>query len=94
MEKILSFITDSQAGKIKLHYKSQAVPESNDGVVKTAVGDTFQELVVNCPEEAIVMFFAPWCGVCHKLEPHFEAAASRLAHNPNIKFVRIDATEN
>lgn len=42
----------------------------------------------------MVKFYAPWCGHCKTLAPHFEEAAKRLAANPNILLVKVDSTEN
>ncbi len=42
----------------------------------------------------MVEFYAPWCGHCKSLAPHFEAAAKKLAVNPNILIAKVDSTEN
>jgi protein disulfide-isomerase A1 len=42
----------------------------------------------------LVEFYAPWCGHCKSLAPHFEAAAKKLAVNPNILIAKVDSTEN
>jgi protein disulfide-isomerase A1 len=41
-----------------------------------------------------VKFYAPWCGHCKVLAPHFEEAARRLSSNPNVLLVKVDSTEN
>jgi protein disulfide-isomerase A1 len=42
----------------------------------------------------LVKFYAPWCGHCKTLAPHFDAAAERLANNPNILLAKVDSTDN
>ena len=42
----------------------------------------------------MVKFYAPWCGHCKTLAPHYEEAARRISNNPNILLVKVDSTEN
>ncbi|EGC29604.1 hypothetical protein DICPUDRAFT_58708 [Dictyostelium purpureum] len=38
------------------------------------------------------MFFAPWCGHCKNLKPHYEEAAKTLSTNKKIALGKVDCT--
>ncbi|XGW23835.1 hypothetical protein V3C99_005783 [Haemonchus contortus] len=50
----------------------------------------FEKLVLNSKDPWLVEFFAPWCGHCKNLEPHWKAAASQL--KGKVKLGALDAT--
>jgi protein disulfide isomerase len=58
------------------------------------VGKNFKEVVLDSDKEVLVEFYAPWCGHCKNLAPHYDAAAKQLANNPNIIIAKVDSTEN
>ena len=74
--------------------KSAPIPESNNEPVKVLVGKNFNEQVLDSSKEVLVKFYAPWCGHCKNLAPHFEQAAKILANNPNIIIAKVDSTQN
>ena len=43
--------------------------------VKDLSPNSFQNEVVKGKEAWLVDFYAPWCGHCQKLEPHYNIAA-------------------
>jgi thioredoxin 2 len=36
--------------------------------------------------------WAPWCGPCRMMAPHYQSAASRL--NPDVRFFKLDSDQN
>lgn len=93
-ENLANFVTQVNNGELEAFLKSAPVPEPNDEPVKVVVGKNFKEVVLNSEQEVLVEFYAPWCGHCKSLAPHYDEAARRIANNPNILLVKVDSTEN
>ncbi|KAK9794379.1 hypothetical protein WJX73_002547 [Symbiochloris irregularis] len=54
--------------------------------------DTFEKSITD-NKFLLAEFYAPWCGHCKALKPHFAAAASILkAHDPPVALAKVDAT--
>ncbi|XP_052738487.1 protein disulfide-isomerase A3 [Bicyclus anynana] len=93
IENIIAFTKDLLDGKLEPFIKSEPVPEKNDGPVKVAVGKNFKELVTDSGRDALVEFYAPWCGHCQKLTPIWEELGEKLK-DEEVDIVKIDATTN
>jgi len=52
--------------------------------------ENFDEFLKENPK-TLVKFFAPWCGHCKSLAPHYEEASEKLPEG--VKLAEVDATE-
>uniref|UniRef100_A0A7S2QRL0 Protein disulfide-isomerase n=2 Tax=Lankesteria abbotti TaxID=340204 RepID=A0A7S2QRL0_9APIC len=67
---------------------AKADDEASDVFVLTSANfDTFFEE----NPIALVEFYAPWCGHCKNLAPHYEEAATRLKKAGSIPLAKVDA---
>lgn len=70
--------------------KSFQSGDSKDVVELT--DSNFDDLVLNGNDMWLVEFFAPWCGHCKNLAPHWAQAATEL--KGKVKVGAVDATVN
>ncbi|GJJ76928.1 protein disulfide-isomerase A6 [Entomortierella parvispora] len=64
---------------------------SNDKVIEVT-SSTFDSEVMDANHLVMVEFYAPWCGHCKNLAPHYKAAAQNL--HGIVKMVAIDCDED
>jgi protein disulfide-isomerase A1 len=93
-KNIKSFYEDWANGRLKPFFKSEAIPESNDEPVKTIVGKTFQDLVINSEDDVLMEFYAPWCGHCKQLVPIYDSLATKLKNVKGLVIAKMDSTAN
>ncbi|VDD90494.1 unnamed protein product [Enterobius vermicularis] len=62
---------------------------SADDVIELT-DSNFESMVLNSDDIWLVEFFAPWCGHCKNLKPHWEQAAAEL--KGKVKLGALDAT--
>jgi protein disulfide-isomerase A1 len=82
------------SGDLKPTYKSEPVPENNDGPVTVIVGKNFDDIVMDESKDVLLEIYAPWCGHCKKLEPIYNDLGEHYASNKNIVIAKMDGTAN
>jgi len=93
-DNITTWMKNVTEGKVAAILKSEEVPESDDGPIKTLVGKNFDSVVTE-DKDVVVMIHAPWCGHCKKMMPEFEAAAAEIAKkSPETVMAILDGTAN
>lgn len=94
VEKIKDFATGFLGGKLKEFYKSESVPDTNDGDVKVVVGKNFDEIVLDESKDVLLEIYAPWCGHCQSLEPIYDKLAKVLRNIDSLVIAKMDGTTN
>jgi len=93
-EDVKEFIENWRFNKLSRHYKSQNIPEKNDGNVKVVVGKSYQDIVMGNKKYILLEFYAPWCGHCKEFEPIYNELGARHTDNNKLIISKIDATNN
>jgi len=71
---------------------SYAYTEEDDVLI---LGDGSLDQALDEFDHLLVEFYAPWCGHCKQLAPHYAKAAARLkAHDPPIRIASVESTTN
>lgn len=67
---------------------------SKEDVVCEMNGPSFRRLMQDTTQDAVVLFYASWCGFCKGMYHHFFSAAKFFQGFSGLIFVRIDAAKN
>ncbi|XP_051113375.1 protein disulfide isomerase-like 1-4 [Andrographis paniculata] len=94
LEKLKEFGNDFLEDKLKPIYKSDPIPESNDGDVKIVVGNNFEDIVLDESKDVLLEIYAPWCGHCQALEPTYNKLAKHLRSIESLVIAKMDGTTN
>jgi len=82
----------SDAGSEDDGYGDDDEDDGEPSEVVTLTGDNFDE-VVNAPGvDAMVEFYAPWCGHCMQLKPIYKKLAAAFKGTPTVAVAAMDAT--
>lgn len=79
----------SEKARRKLSGKSSDSGSGKSDVVELT-DSNFKDKVLNSEDMWLVEFYAPWCGHCKSLEPHWAKAAAEL--KGKVKLGAVDAT--
>jgi protein disulfide-isomerase A4 len=94
-ENLGAFMKKINAGKIKPFVKSAPLPSGDQGPVKVLVAKNFAKVVHDESKDALIEFYAPWCGHCKSFEPKYKQFAAKMkSEQPNLVVAKFDATAN
>ncbi|KAG5557486.1 hypothetical protein RHGRI_007652 [Rhododendron griersonianum] len=94
LRSIKSFAEDFLEDKLKPFYKSDPIPETNDGDVKIVVGNNFDEIVLDESKDVLLEIYAPWCGHCQALEPIYNKLGKHLRGIDSLVIAKMDGVTN
>ncbi|XP_059666070.1 protein disulfide isomerase-like 1-4 [Cornus florida] len=94
LSSIKSFGENFLEDKLKPFYKSDPIPEKNDGDVKVVVGNNFDEIVLDESKDVLLEIYAPWCGHCQSLEPIYNKLAKHVRGIDSLVIAKMDGTTN
>lgn len=93
VENFEAFLKKMQGGELEPFLKSEPIPDMNEGGVTIAVGKNFDDVVLNSGKDALIEFYAPWCGHCKKLTPIYDELGEKLK-DEDVSIIKMDATAN
>merc|ERR1711957_753209 len=93
-DSLSEFVTSWVDGKLVAFRKAEDVPAKNDEPVRVLVGKTFEEEVTKSENEVLVKFYAPWCGHCTALAPHWTSLAEDVKAVNGLVIAKYDSTKN
>lgn len=94
-ENLKNFVSEFFTGKLKPYFKSESIPaEPYEDNVRVIVGKNYDDLVLDPNSDALVEYYAPWCGHCKSLVPIFSAVGSRVKDVEGLVIGKMDATAN
>jgi len=92
---LAQFIEDLRTGKVKPYMKSMPVPKKQEGVIRKVVAHNYDEEIHKVKKDAVMFYYAPWCGHCKEFDPIYKKVAKKmLKNNENIVFGKMDGSSN
>jgi len=93
-ESISAFVKSWESGSLKPFRKSEVAPADNSGPVRTLVSTNWEADVIKSTNEVLVKFYAPWCGHCTALAPHWTKLGEAVKGVNGLVIGKYDATKN
>ncbi|XP_031388137.1 protein disulfide isomerase-like 1-6 [Punica granatum] len=91
---IKDFCSRLLSGALSPYFKSQPIPDNKEASIKVIVGKTFNELVLESPENIFLEVHTPWCINCEATSKQVEKLAKHFKDTDNLVMARIDASAN
>mmetsp|Transcript_33176 Transcript_33176/g.74941 ORF Transcript_33176/g.74941 Transcript_33176/m.74941 type:complete len:165 (-) Transcript_33176:213-707(-) len=103
VENIKAFVEKFKAGSLTPKIKEEETHEEHDheedeeddgspSSVVTLTADNFEGEVMKDGVDAMVEFYAPWCGHCMQLKPTYKKLAAAFDGVPSVVVGAMDAT--
>ncbi|KAJ2849329.1 protein disulfide-isomerase precursor [Coemansia brasiliensis] len=92
-DSVAEFVQDYLDGKLEPSYKSEPIPQTNDGDVMVLVSKQFNEIAFDKSQDVLVEFYAPWCGHCKNLAPTYDKLG-RIMKGSGVVIAKMDAIAN
>ncbi|KAJ1833433.1 protein disulfide-isomerase precursor [Coemansia sp. RSA 2711] len=92
--ELRQFVGKFAEGRLQPDFKSEAIPQRNDGDVFTLVAKQFNEVVFDRTKDVLVLLYAPWCIHCNRMAPAYEELGRSLRSHRNLIVAKMDATAN
>ena len=58
--------------------RSLPVPKKQEGPVNKIVSNNYDEIIHRVKKDAVMYFYAPWCGHCKEFDPVFKKVAKKI----------------
>lgn len=97
VEDVQNFYNDWRGGILKPYYKSMpvsSIPTQSTSLVKTLVGDNFDDSVFQPMKDTVVFYHSIWCMDCTDLLPVYERLAESFSKYQDVIFAKIDSFHN
>lgn len=94
ISSIKSFGENFLQDNLRPFFKSDPIPENNDGDVQIVVGNNFDEIVLDESKDVLLEIYAPWCAHCQSLEPIYNKLAKHLRGIDSLVIAKMDGTTN
>jgi len=93
-DNLRTFLQQYTQGKVAKDYFVEPLPKDwNDKDVKYLTAMNVKEITENPETQALVMYYAPWCGHCKTLIPVWDALGAKYSNSDTV-LAKMDSTVN
>ena len=93
-DKITEFMEELLEEKLPQIYKSEEIPQSNNGTETILVGLTHDEIVKDVSKNVFVMYYAPWCKYSKEMQLPWLELSQIMSSKPDTIIAKMDANAN